>query len=77
MAPSGICLNVLISLVLLLTLSRGVFSASPPSLLSKVVLVDNGYEGVVVALDESLPQAECQEIVKGLEVSCLVVECDL
>ncbi|XP_042214205.1 calcium-activated chloride channel regulator 1-like [Homarus americanus] len=34
---------------------------------STVVLQDNGYEGVVVALEESLPASVCQEVVQGLE----------
>lgn len=62
----------MIGLLLLLNLGRGT-SSSSSSLSSKVVLINNGYEGVVVALDEALPQAACQEIVTGLEVSCLLL----
>ena len=38
---------------------------------SKVVLKDNGYENVVVALDNNLPLSRCQDIILGLEVSCI------
>lgn len=36
---------------------------------SKVVLRNNGYEGVVVALEDDLPSSLCQDIALGLEVS--------
>ncbi|MPC81871.1 hypothetical protein E2C01_076509 [Portunus trituberculatus] len=72
MAPSGIRLKILLGL-LLVNLLRVVLS-SPPSA-SKVVLRDNGYEGVVVALDEALPAAACQEVLSGLEVSCPLLLC--
>ena len=39
------------------------------SLSSKVVLKDNGYENVVIALDSNLPVTMCQDIILGLEVS--------
>lgn len=64
MAPSGIRLKILVGL-LLLNILRGA-SSSPPTA-SRVVLRDNGYEGVVVALDEALPAAACQEVLPGLE----------
>ncbi|XP_066980040.1 calcium-activated chloride channel regulator 1-like [Macrobrachium rosenbergii] len=34
---------------------------------STVVLRDNGYEGVVVALDDQIPSSMCQDVVQGLE----------
>lgn len=51
------------SLSLLALLSADLTSAS------RVVLRDNGYEGVVVALEESLPPSLCQDVLHGLEVS--------
>lgn len=36
---------------------------------SKVVLRNNGYEGVVVALEDDLPPALCEDLIAGLEVS--------
>lgn len=39
---------------------------------SEVILKDNGYEGVVVALEDNLPVKYCQEILLGLEVILLV-----
>lgn len=36
---------------------------------SRVVLRDNGYEGVVVALEETLPLSLCPQVIQGLEVS--------
>ncbi|XP_066979536.1 calcium-activated chloride channel regulator 1-like [Macrobrachium rosenbergii] len=34
---------------------------------SKVVLRDNGYEGVVIAIEDRVPSSKCQEIIQGLE----------
>lgn len=42
-------------------------SAADLTSASRVVLRDNGYEGVVVALDETLPPAVCQDVLQGLE----------
>lgn len=58
MAPSG--MSVVAGLLLVLAVRGGA---------AGVVLVDNGYQGVVVALEETLPPSVCQEVILGLEVS--------
>lgn len=58
MAPSGV--RVVSGLLLVLGVVVGGCAG--------VVLVDNGYEGVVVALEETLPPTVCQDVITGLEV---------
>lgn len=58
MAPSGVRVFGLLLVALGLVCGSG-----------GVVLVRNGYEGVVVALEETLPPSACKDVVTGLEVS--------
>lgn len=57
------------SSLLILVLQVTLLSVSLTSVSSSVVLRDNGYEGVVVALEDSLPVSVCQQVLQGLEVS--------
>lgn len=56
MAPSGVRVFGLLLVALGLVCGSG-----------GVVLVRNGYEGVVVALEETLPPSACKDVVTGLE----------
>jgi len=53
-------------LIKLLTLALvvSVVSAVPQEL----KLVDNGYEGLVIAISEDIPQDKCRKVINGLKV---------